>query len=200
MIRALALALCLTTAAAAQDVYGLQKTAPGISITVTGPPPSAAAPASPSGPPPAAKALPEIPIGLVLGGKPDELSWAKLKGQVVLLDFFSFTCKPCLKAIPDIVKLQAQHAGKLRVVGYHVGRGSTPEVEPIVKKFGLNYPVIISPDEPNPKVAIPAGDFMAGFGAETMPSASVIGKDGTLKAWNLMPDQVAAAVAKALAE
>lgn len=159
-----------------------------------------AAPTAPTTPPPALAALPEIPLGPVLNGKKEDLNWAALKGKVVLLDFFSFTCKPCLKAMPDIVKLQTENAGKLQVVGYHIGRGGTAEVEPVVKKFALNYPVIITPEDEDTKIPIPGQTFLSQFGSEMLPCASVIGKDGKLKAWNLTPDKVAAEVAKALAE
>lgn len=164
----------------------------------TGPAPST--PSSPRPPPPALAALPEIPVGPVLNGKPADVIWSALRGKVVLLDFFSYSCKPCLKAMPDLVELQAAHADRLRIVGYHIGRGSSADVQPIVTKFALNYPVVFPPDWENPKVMIPGADFMATFGMEMLPCAVLVDTAGKLRHWNLRPADVAPRVAELLAE
>ncbi len=41
----------------------------------------------------------------------------ELKGKVVLLDFWYRGCFPCLKAIPDLIKLQEEFKGELVIVG-----------------------------------------------------------------------------------
>ena len=151
----------------------------------------AAAPAAPA----AASALPAIPVGPVVGGSAQDLSWAKLRGKVVLLDFFSKSCRPCLAAMPDIVKLQADHKDRLSVVGYHIGRGTAVEIEDLIRRQKLNYPVIIPPDFDDRKVMIPGQPFLEAFGSEMLPAASIIDESGKLVAWNLAP---AAARAKVL--
>ena len=201
-LRAALLAALLTAArAGTPDVYGIAPPSES-GITFASPaasPAPAATPAPVATPPPAATALPEIPLGAILNGPP-LITWKSLRGSVVLLDFFSFTCKPCLKAMPDIVRLQAAHPADLRVIGYHIGRGGPPEVAPLIQRFALNYPVIITPEATDPRVQVPGQAFLTQFGSELLPCAAVIARDGTLRAWNLPPDQVPAAVAKALAE
>ncbi|MDD3772875.1 MAG: TlpA disulfide reductase family protein [Weeksellaceae bacterium] len=40
-----------------------------------------------------------------------------LKGKVVLIDFWYRGCFPCLKAIPDLIKLQEEFKGDLVIIG-----------------------------------------------------------------------------------
>lgn len=155
-------------------------------------------PATSPAPPPAAAAMPEIPLGPVVGGKAAELSWAKLKGKVVLLDFFSLACKPCVAAMPGLVKLQADHAKDLQIVGYHIGRGTPEEVQALVDRMKLDYPVILPPDYLDPKVMIPGQSFLESFGSEMLPATSLIDRDGKLVAWDLKPDAVPARVEELL--
>ena len=39
------------------------------------------------------------------------------KGKVVLLDFWYLSCYPCLKAIPDLIKLQKEFKDDLVIIG-----------------------------------------------------------------------------------
>lgn len=48
-------------------------------------------------------------------GKTVKLS--ELKGKVVLLDFWYRGCLPCLKATPDLIKLQEQFKNDLVIIG-----------------------------------------------------------------------------------
>lgn len=40
-----------------------------------------------------------------------------LKGKVILLDFWYRSCLPCLKATPDLIKLQQELKGDLIIIG-----------------------------------------------------------------------------------
>jgi cytochrome c biogenesis protein CcdA/thiol-disulfide isomerase/thioredoxin len=76
------------------------------------------------------------------------LTMAGLKGKVVLVDFWTYSCINCQRSIPHIKDLYSRyHADGLEVVGVH-----TPEfafehdksnVEAATKKFGITYPVAI---------------------------------------------------------
>jgi len=59
----------------------------------------------------------EAPLfsGLDLNGK--EVSLKDLRGRPVLIDFWSSTCAPCLKAAIPIRRIADQHDGALRIVG-----------------------------------------------------------------------------------
>ncbi|MCO5240206.1 MAG: TlpA family protein disulfide reductase [Chitinophagaceae bacterium] len=52
--------------------------------------------------------------GFTMNGQPFSLS--SLRGNFVLLDFWGSWCGPCIKLIPDLVKLNRQYSGKLKVV------------------------------------------------------------------------------------
>ncbi|MEA5360404.1 cytochrome c biogenesis protein DipZ [Amycolatopsis sp., V23-08] len=76
------------------------------------------------------------------------LTMAGLKGKVVLVDFWTYSCINCQRSLPHIKDLYARYqAAGLEVVGVH-----TPEfafehdkgnVEAATKKLGITYPVAI---------------------------------------------------------
>ncbi|MEV7551953.1 cytochrome c biogenesis protein DipZ [Amycolatopsis sp. NPDC089917] len=76
------------------------------------------------------------------------LTMAGLKGKVVLVDFWTYSCINCQRSIPHIKDLYARYqSAGLEVVGVH-----TPEfaferdkgnVESATKGFGITYPVAI---------------------------------------------------------
>ena len=77
---------------------------------------------------------------------PKPLSAAGLKGKVVLVDFWTYSCINCIRTLPHIQKLHERYAAQgLVVVGMH-----TPEfpferdsgnVKSAIKRYGLTYPV-----------------------------------------------------------
>lgn len=74
------------------------------------------------------------------------LSLADLKGKVVLIDFWTYSCINCVRTLPTLVKWHEAYKDKgLVVLGVH-----TPEfaferdprnVERATKRFGIEYPV-----------------------------------------------------------
>jgi thiol-disulfide isomerase/thioredoxin len=52
-----------------------------------------------------------------LGGVPVDLG--KLKGRVVLLDFWTFCCINCIHVLEDLKYLEKKYEGKLQVIGVH---------------------------------------------------------------------------------
>lgn len=60
------------------------------------------------------------------------------KGKVVLLDFWYRGCFPCLKAIPDLIKLQEEFKGDLVIIGIN----DVDDQEDVTGYFdykGVNY-------------------------------------------------------------
>ncbi len=86
-----------------------------------------------------------IPGGLWFNSKPLKIS--DLKGKVVLVDFWTYTCINCIRTLPYIKEWNEKYADKgLVIIGVH-----TPEFEfeknpDNVKKaltdFGIKYPVV----------------------------------------------------------
>ncbi|HTI32056.1 MAG TPA: cytochrome c biogenesis protein CcdA, partial [Miltoncostaea sp.] len=79
------------------------------------------------------------------------LTLASLRGRVVLIDFWTYSCVNCLRTIPELEGLYRRYARDgLTVVGVH-----TPEfqferdagnVGRAVRDLGITYPVVLDPD------------------------------------------------------
>src|ERR1039457_5194390 len=80
---------------------------------------------------------PPLTLTKTIQGPPAaELSWDKLKGKVVVLEFWATWCGPCVKAIPHLNDLAEQFKDK-PVVFISV----TSENEDVVRIFLKNHPM-----------------------------------------------------------
>jgi thiol-disulfide isomerase/thioredoxin len=93
---------------------------------------------------------------------------SKLRGQVVLLDFWASWCGPCRMTMPMVDKLANEFRGKGLVV-YSVNLRESPAVaEGYIKKRGLSLPVLL--DE--------RGDVAGKYQVVSIPSLVIVGRDG----------------------
>jgi len=79
------------------------------------------------------------------------LSIEELKGKVVVIDFWTYSCVNCIRTLPHLARWHETYADNgLVIVGVH-----TPEfaferelanVEDAVEDFGIEYPVALDPD------------------------------------------------------
>ncbi len=72
----------------------------------------------------------------------------KLKGKVVLIDFWTYSCINCLRTLPFLRSLQTKYADKgLVIVGVHTPEfdfeGKAENVDKEIKKLGLLYPIAL---------------------------------------------------------
>lgn len=105
-----------------------------------------------------------------LDGK--ELSSDAFKGKVVVLDFWATWCPPCRAEIPGYVDLYRKYgADKLAIVGVSVDEGGAKVVQDFVKKFGINYPVVMADQ----------GVVAAYGGIEAIPTTFLIDRDGQIR-------------------
>lgn len=79
------------------------------------------------------------------------LTLADLRGEVVLLDVWTFDCWNCYRSFPWLKAVEARHADNgLRVVGIHSPEFAHEKVraniEAKVTEFGLHHPVMIDND------------------------------------------------------
>ena len=63
------------------------------------------------------------------------------KGKYVLLDFWGLGCKPCLMAIPEMVKIQEKYLDKLVIVGVN-DEIWVEKLDDYVKAEKINYPIV----------------------------------------------------------
>ena len=79
------------------------------------------------------------------------LTMSGLKGKVVLLDFWTYSCVNCIRTLPHMKDLHKRYAsGKFVLIGVHTPEFAfekDPEnVASAVKRFGIEYPVAIDSD------------------------------------------------------
>ncbi len=75
-----------------------------------------------------------------------ELSLASLRGKVVLVDFWTYTCVNCVRTLPHVTGWYEKYKDNgFVVVGVHAPEfafeKSTANVESAIKQFKINYPV-----------------------------------------------------------
>ncbi len=118
---------------------------------------------------------PEIEGGIGwINSKP--LKLGELKGKVVLIDFFEYTCVNCLRTLPYLKEWHRRYSHKgLVIIGVH-----TPEfdfsaefknVENAVKELGIEYPVVVDSKY----------EIWRAFKNQFWPRKFLVDKDGVIR-------------------
>jgi thiol-disulfide isomerase/thioredoxin len=104
------------------------------------------------------------------------LSFRQLRGRVVLVDFWDYTCVNCVRTLPYVQAWHERYVGKgLTVIGVH-----TPEftfaqyesnVERGVREFGLTYPIVVDNDR----------EIWKAFANRYWPTKYLLDKEGYLR-------------------
>src|SRR5512140_1219484 len=91
-----------------------------------------------------AQNAPDFALKDVIQGR--EYTLSQFRGQVVLINFFTYLCKPCKEEMPFINQIDQE----LKSRGYQtigIGLGSTPaELRSLTQQLGLAYPVLLGND------------------------------------------------------
>lgn len=104
-----------------------------------------------------------------LDGK--EVDLAKLRGKVVLLDFWATWCEPCLEKVPEIAAIHKKYHDKdFQLVGVSLDE-NRHQLEETIKEKGIDWPQAFDPKGG-------AGDVPTRFGVETIPAAWLVDKKG----------------------
>ena len=75
-------------------------------------------------------------------GKIIELS--KLKGKVVIVNFWATWCPPCRAEIPDFIKVYNVYKSKgVEIIGIALDEEGWSKVKPFVDKNKINYPIVL---------------------------------------------------------
>ena len=106
--------------------------------------------ATPTEPPAVENPAPEFPPGLTWFNVSEPLSFAKLRGKMVILDFWTQGCINCQHIIPDLEQLEREFPDSLVVIGVHTGKYSEEQedaaVAEAIARYGRRHPVVNDPD------------------------------------------------------
>jgi thiol-disulfide isomerase/thioredoxin len=72
----------------------------------------------------------------------------KLKGSIVVLDFWATWCAPCIAEIPRLNDLEENLAEKgVKVIGITLASGNAADVKPFVSRHNIKYAVLMGDDD-----------------------------------------------------
>ena len=85
-------------------------------------------------------------VGIAKWLNSDPLSMAGLRGKVVLVDFWAYSCINCLRTLPTVTRWYDTYKARgLVVVGVHAPEfgfeRNTANVQSAMRRFGIRYPV-----------------------------------------------------------
>ena len=130
--------------------------------------------------------------GTDLAGKP--VSLAQYKGKVILVDFWATWCGPCVGEVPNVVAAYNKyHAKGFDIVGVSLDQpGDTAKITAFAKSHQMPWRQIHDTKAANASIA-------RAYGVHFIPFTMLVGRDGKIAAIGARGEDLAPAVAKALA-
>jgi len=101
----------------------------------------------------------------------DYVSVNDLKGEkYTVLDFWATWCKPCVKSIPEMVKINNDFVDRgIVIIGVDVDSPrNLSKVRPFANSMGVNYPVILDTDQ----------ELMTAFNISVLPTFIILDGKG----------------------
>jgi thiol-disulfide isomerase/thioredoxin len=102
------------------------------------------------------------------------VSLAQLKGKVVLLDFWSTTCVPCIRELPDLKKLYSKYQSRgLECIGISLD-SNKQQLERFIQRQEIAWPQFYEPAGPTNWIAVE-------FGIRSIPVIWLVDRQGRLR-------------------
>lgn len=117
----------------------------------------------------AAVAGKQLPTTYVRTERGDELPLSTLTGTPLVINYWTSTCIPCKKELPDFVTAHHELGDKVRFVGINSVAGSSTEID-FAADRGVDYEQYYDGD----------GRFATGLGLSTQPVTLFVSADGTI--------------------
>ena len=96
----------------------------------------------------------------------------RLRGKVVLINFFATWCGPCTLELPRLQQIWNEHKDNENFVFLVIGREETEEaVRAYRTEYGYDFPMAADPE----------GEIYRKFASERIPRSYVIAPDGTIQ-------------------
>ena len=95
------------------------------------------------------------------------------QGKILIINFWATWCPPCLKEIPDFIRLQTQYKSKnVQFIG--IALDNAQDVKTFSLKTGINYPLLMA-ENSGKKLAHSWGNIM-----DVVPFTVVINPQGKI--------------------
>jgi len=123
----------------------------------------------------------KAPEWMLSNASGDKVNSKKLKGKMVLLDFWASWCSPCWQIMPIVDKIRSDYASEtLQVYGVNVWENPKLDIQEYLKKKKLNnYDILLDSD----------ASVAKRFKIASLPLVVLIDKDGTILYINKGMDQ-----------
>ena len=103
-----------------------------------------------------------------LDGKPAGL--ADYKGKVAVVDFWATWCKPCVKSMPEMMKLHEKYGAKgFTVIGVSIDEDGAKSVRPFLEKRKITYPIVLD-----------GSKAWKAWGVRAIPAVFLVDKEGNI--------------------
>jgi len=138
---------------------------------------------------------PKMSVGNWVKGVP---TTSLKKGNIYVVEFWATWCGPCRESIPHLTEMAKKFKGKATFTGvsvYEHGDNTLKLVKDFVKEMGPKMDYVVAADNAKQDMA---HKWMEAAGQDGIPTAFVVGKDGTIQ-WIGHPMQLEPVLEKVVA-